>query len=215
MSPEFLLTSLVVILLPGTGVIYTIAIGLSRGFRPSVAAALGCTFGIVPAAVASILGLAAIFHTSAIAFMVIKYLGVLYLFYMAWSILQDDGVMQVNDETLDRSRNGGNSRVAAKSYWRTAIDGTLLNVLNPKLSLFFLAFLPQFVPATQTGSIYALAYLAVIFMLMTFIVFVLYGAFASAARQYVIESPLVMAWLKRGFAGAFGILGLKLALSER
>jgi len=203
MSIEYFLTSLVVILLPGTGVIYTIAIGLGRGFRASVAAALGCTFGIVPAAVASILGLAAIFHTSALAFLAIKYLGVAYLFYMAWSILKDEGLMQVDQ------------RNTKESYFRTAITGTLLNVLNPKLSLFFLAFLPQFVPAGQSGSVTYLAYLAFMFMLMTFLVFVLYGAFASTARRYVIESPTTMIWLKRCFAGTFGILGLRLALAER
>lgn len=203
MSVEYFFTSLVVILLPGSGVIYTIAVGLGRGFRASVAAALGCTFGIVPAAVASIFGLAAIFHTSAIAFLAIKYLGVAYLFYMAWSILRNDGMMQVDEN------------ISKETYSRTAINGTLLNVLNPKLSLFFLAFLPQFVPATQSGSITFLAYLAVMFMLMTFLVFVLYGAFASAARMYVIESPKTMIWLKRCFAGTFGILGLRLALAER
>jgi threonine/homoserine/homoserine lactone efflux protein len=202
MSFEFLLTSLVVVLLPGTGVIYTLAIGLSRGFRASLAAALGCTFGIVPAAVASILGLAAIFHTSALAFLAIKYLGVAYLIYMAWSILRDDGMMRVQP--------AGDT----KSYWRIVRDGTLLNVLNPKLSLFFLAFLPQFVPATKQGSVVTMGFLALMFMLMTFIVFVFYGAFAAAARKHVIESPLIMLWLRRTFAGAFGLLGLKLALAE-
>lgn len=203
MSLEYFLTSLVVVLLPGSGVIYTIAVGLGRGFRSSVAAALGCTFGIVPAAIASILGLAAIFHTSALAFLAIKYLGVVYLFYMAWSILRDDGMMRIDNE------------VGVKTFIRTAIDGTLLNVLNPKLSLFFLAFLPQFVPEAHAGSVSYLAYLASIFMLMTFVVFVLYGAFAAAARQYVLESPKIMVWLKRSFAGAFGFLGLKLAMAER
>jgi len=203
MSIEYLLTSLIVVLLPGTGVIYTIAVGLGRGFRSSVAAALGCTFGIVPAAIASIFGLAAVFHASSIAFIAIKYLGVAYLFYMAWSILKDDGLLQV-----DENRSQG-------SYYRTALDGMLLNVLNPKLSLFFLAFLPQFVPSSQSGSIAFLAYLAAIFMLMTFAVFVLYGAFASAARMYVIESSRTMLWLRRCFAGAFGVLAVKLAFSEQ
>ena len=100
MTVEFLLTSLVVVLLPGTGVVYTIAIGLGRGFIPSVAAVIGCTFGIVPAAAASILGLAAVFHTSAIAFLFVKYLGVAYLFYMAFSILRDEGFMQVNEDRV-------------------------------------------------------------------------------------------------------------------
>jgi len=203
MSFEFLLTSLIVVLLPGTGVVYTIAVGLGRGFRPSVAAALGCTFGIVPAAVASIFGLAAVFHASAMAFLVVKYLGVAYLFYMAWSILKDNGLMQIDE----------NKR--KDSYYRTALNGTLLNVLNPKLSLFFVAFLPQFVPPTQNGSIAYLSYLAAIFMLMTFVVFILYGAFASAARMYVVESPKTMLWLKRCFAGAFVVLGLRLATAEQ
>lgn len=203
MTVEFLLTSLVVVLLPGTGVIYTIAIGLGRGFKPSVAAAIGCTFGIVPAATASILGLAAIFHASAIAFLFVKYLGVAYLFFMAWSILRDDGLMQVKEDIVE------------KSLFRTALEGTLLNVLNPKLSLFFVAFLPQFVPIEKAGSIGYLAYLAFVFMLMTFLVFVVYGAFAAKARTYVIESPAVMQWIKRAFAGTFAFLGLKLALADR
>lgn len=203
MTVEFLLTALVVVLLPGTGVVYTIAIGLGRGFIPSVAAAIGCTFGIVPAAAASILGLAAVFHTSAIAFLFVKYLGVAYLFYMAFSILRDEGFMQVNEDRVE------------KSLSRTAMEGTLLNVLNPKLSLFFVAFLPQFVPTEKAGSIEYLAFLAFIFMLMTFLVFVVYGAFAAKARTYVIESPSVMRWVKRLFAGTFAFLGLKLALADR
>ena len=203
MTVEFLFTSLVVVLLPGTGVVYTIAIGLGRGFIPSVAAAIGCTFGIVPAAAASILGLAAVFHTSAIAFLFVKYLGVAYLFYMAFSILRDEGFMQVNEDRVE------------KSLSRTAMECTLLNVLNPKLSLFFVAFLPQFVPTEKAGSIEYLAFLAFIFMLMTFLVFVVYGAFAAKARTYVIESPSVMRWVKRLFAGTFAFLGLKLALADQ
>jgi len=202
MSIEFLLTSFVVVLLPGTGVLYTIAIGLGRGFKPSVAAAFGCTFGIVPAAVASILGLAAVFHTSAIAFTIVKYLGVAYLLYMAWSMLKDNGMISTQENT------------SQQSYFRTALNGTLLNVLNPKLSLFFLAFLPQFVPAAHAGSLSYMSYLAAVFMAMTFVVFVFYGAFASAARKYVIESPAAVVWIKRAFAGSFGLLGLRLALSE-
>lgn len=202
MSLEFLLTSFIVVLLPGTGVLYTMAIGLGRGFRASVAAALGCTFGIVPAAVASIVGLAAVFHTSAMAFLMVKYLGVAYLLYMAWNILKDDGLLSVEENTKPQTN------------LRTAINGTLLNVLNPKLSLFFLAFLPQFVPAEHNGSLPYMAYLAAVFMLMTFLVFVLYGLFASAARSYVIEQPTIMLCIRRLFAGMFGLLGLKLALSD-
>ncbi len=203
MSIEFILTSLVVILLPGTGVLYTLAIGLGRGFRASAAAALGCTFGIVPAAVASIVGLAAIFHSSALAFQIVKYLGVAYLLYMAWSVLRDGGAMDVD----------ANSKPV--SMIRTAVNGTLLNVLNPKLSLFFLAFLPQFVDPGQADATASMIVLAAVFMALTFIVFLGYGGCAAMARTYVIRRPVVMTWLRRCFASAFGVLGLRLALSDR
>ncbi|MEO1379691.1 MAG: LysE family translocator [Pseudomonadota bacterium] len=202
MSLEFLLTSLVVVLLPGTGVIYTLAVGLGRGFKSSIAAAFGCTLGIIPAAVASIIGLAALLHTSALAFQVIKFLGVAYLFYMAWKILRDDTVLEVSE---NKERGG---------YIRIAISGTLLNVLNPKLSLFFLAFLPQFISPTATNATASLVGLSIVFMIMTFLVFVVYGAFASYARDYVIQRPSVMKWIKRSFAGTFGFLGAKLAVSN-
>ena len=203
MSPEFLLTAIVVILLPGTGVLYTLAYGLGKGWRASVLAAFGCTLGILPHIGASIAGLAALLHTSAMAFQVVKYLGVAYLLYMAWSILREGGALQVSERT------------AAISPGKVVVNGLLLNVLNPKLSLFFLAFLPQFVPATAANATASMLMLAVVFMLLTFVVFVGYGAFASATRRYVISSPRVLTWLRRGFAGAFGALGVRLALAER
>ena len=203
MSLEFLLTSIVVILLPGTGVLYTLAIGLSQGFKASIAAAFGCTLGILPAAVASIIGLAAVLHTSALAFQIIKYLGVAYLFYMAWSLMRDGGKLEVSEGKPKQVRK------------KIIVSGFLLNVLNPKLSFFFLAFLPQFAPLGAGNTASELALLAAIFMGLTFIVFVAYGAGASLARDYVITRPGVMSWLKRSFAGAFGFLGLKLALADR
>lgn len=202
-SLEFLLTSLVVILLPGTGVLYTLAIGLGRGFRPSIAAALGCTFGIVPAALASIVGLSALLHTSALAFQMLKYLGVIYLLYMAWAILRDGG-------TLDISGKASN-----ESMRRIALTGILLNILNPKLSLFFLAFLPQFVSPDAQNAASMLIGLAGVFMVMTFVIFVVYGAFAALARDHVIRRPSVMRWIRRSFAGSFGFLAMKLAASDR
>lgn len=203
MSTEFLITSLIVVLLPGTGVLYTLAIGLGRGFRASIAAAVGCTLGIVPAMFASIIGLAALFHTSALAFQLIKYAGVAYLFYMAWNILREGGALDVSEDRRPRSA------------FQTARDGAFLNVLNPKLSLFFLAFLPQFVPATATNTTLTMVMLGGAFMALTFIIFVGYGACASLARDYVVSKPAVMVWLRRSFAASFGLLGLRLALAER
>ena len=203
MSIEFLVTSIIVILLPGTGVLYTLAVGLGQGLRPSIAAAFGCTLGIVPHVAASIVGLAALLHASALAFQMVKVLGVAYLFYMAWTILRQGGALEVAEER---------TRTAAR---RIVTDGFLINILNPKLSLFFLAFLPQFIPADAAHPTPMLLGLALTFMALTFVAFVGYGACAALARDYVISRPAVMVWLRRTFAGAFGLLGLRLALSER
>ncbi|WP_419909456.1 LysE family translocator [Hoeflea sp.] len=202
MTPEYLLTSLVVVLLPGTGVLYTLAIGLSRGWRASVLAAFGCTLGILPHVAASIVGLAALLHTSALAFQIVKYLGVAYLLYMAWGMLRDGGALEVEQSRPQRPAH------------RVVIDGFLLNILNPKLSLFFLAFLPQFVPAGAMDATAQMLWLAAVFMLLTFVVFVGYGAFAAAARRHVISRPAVMRWMRRRFAGAFAALGIRLAAAD-
>jgi threonine/homoserine/homoserine lactone efflux protein len=172
-----------------------------------VLAALGCTLGILPHIGASIVGLAALLHSSALAFQVVKYLGVAYLLWMAWSVLRSGGALDVNDENAARS--------AGTPGLRIVVNGFLLNILNPKLSLFFLAFLPQFVPAAAPNPTATLLALAATFMALTFVVFVGYGGFASATRRYVISKPRVLLWLRRGFAGAFGALGLRLALAER
>ncbi len=203
MSVEFFITSMVIILLPGTGVLYTLAWGLGKGFKASFVAAFGCTLGILPHMTASAIGLAALLHTSATAFQVIKFLGVAYLIYMAWSTLREKGALNVSENHSE-----------AKSS-KIITNGFLLNILNPKLSIFFLAFLPQFVPPGAASPTLSMLALGAIFMMLTFIVFVGYGAFASATRTYVISKPKVMVWMRRLFAGAFGVIGLKLALSEQ
>jgi threonine/homoserine/homoserine lactone efflux protein len=200
---EFLITSLIVVASPGTGVIYTLAAGLSRGARASIVAAFGCTLGILPHIAAAILGLAALLHTSAIAFQIFKYLGVAYLLYMAWNTLQEHGALRVEQET--RARN----------FWQIVIEAILINILNPKLSIFFLAFLPQFVRAGETQPLLRMSELSIIFMLMTFVVFAGYGLFAASIRDHVIARPRVLTWMRRTFAGAFVALGFRLAASER
>ena len=159
--------------------------------------------GIVPAALASIIGLAAIFHASALAFQILKYVGVAYLLYMAFSMLRTGGAMRVAE-----NRTPG-------SHIRIAVSGALLNVLNPKLSLFFLAFLPQFVPPGIPNATVTLIVHAGVFMGLTFLTFLAYGACAALARDYVISRPSVLMWIRRGFAGTFGFLGLRLAFTDR
>jgi threonine/homoserine/homoserine lactone efflux protein len=203
MSAEFLITSLIVVVSPGIGVLYTLAIGLSRGARMSVIAAFACTLGIVPHIAAAVLGLAALLHTSALLFQMLKYAGVAYLLYMAWQVLRERGALAIREE--DR----------AQPAQEIITTGILINILNPKLSIFFLAFLPQFVSVSDPAPLARMLELSLVFMAMTFGVFVLYGLTAASVRDYVVSRPQVMTWLRRVFAGAFVALGARLALSER
>ncbi|MFL5001681.1 MAG: LysE family translocator [Xanthobacteraceae bacterium] len=203
MSIEFLVTSLIVIVSPGTGVLFTLAAGLSRGSRASVVAAFGCTLGIVPHMAAAILGLAALLHTSALAFQTLKYLGVAYLLYMAWSMLREKGTLRVEGE------------VGARSAIDVTITAILINILNPKLSILFFSFLPQIVSADEPHPLSHMFILSTVFMLLTFVVFVGYGLFAAAIRNHVISRPRVLTWMRRTFAAAFVALGAKLAVAER
>jgi threonine/homoserine/homoserine lactone efflux protein len=187
---------------PGTGVLYTLAAGLARGARASVVAAAGCTLGIVPHMLAAITGLAALLHASALAFQTIKYLGVAYLLFMAWSTLRDRGALEVDD-------------TAPRSAARVIVSGVLINILNPKLTIFFFAFLPQFVSAGEPHSTLRMLELSGVFMLATFAIFALYGLFAAAFRRRVIERPAVVSWMRRTFGGAFVVLAGKLALTQR
>lgn len=203
MSIEFLVTSFIVIVSPGTGVLYTLAAGLSRGSRASVVAAFGCTIGIVPHMAAAIMGLAALLHTSALAFQTFKYVGVAYLLYMAWNTLRERGALKIANE------------VGARSAIQVTVTGVLINILNPKLSIFFLAFLPQFVSAEEEHPLSRMLALSGVFMLMTFIVFVGYGLFAASIRDHVISRPRVLTWMRRSFAAAFVALGARLTLADR
>ena len=207
MSPEFLITSLFVVITPGTGMIYTLACTLGYGFRAGLLAALGGTLSIISHIAAAILGLAALLHASALAFQVIKFAGVAYLIYMAYKMLRDNS--QLDADAL--SETGASKR----SGLVIVRDGILLNLLNPKLSIFFLAFLPQFIDVTAADPVADMALLGGIFMLMTFIVFAMVGLAAASVRDQVLSRPAVMNWLKRGFAATFVALGARLALTER
>ncbi len=203
MGIDFLITSLIVVVSPGTGVLFTLAAGLSRGSRASVVAAFGCTLGILPHMAAAIMGLAALLHTSALAFQTLKYLGVAYLLYMAWNALRERGALTVEPQ------------IGARSAAQVIVSAILVNILNPKLSIFFFAFLPQFVSAEEPHPLARMLELSAVFMALTFVVFVGYGLFAASIRSRVLARPRVLTWLRRSFAGAFVALGAKLALADR
>ncbi|KOG09021.1 LysE family translocator [Streptomyces viridochromogenes] len=203
MNIAFLLTTLVVVATPGTGVVYTLAAGLSRGRQASVVAAVGCTLGIVPHMLATITGVAAVLHASATAFQILKYAGVAYLLYMAWATLKDRQALAVDEGA------------APLSAGRVIMRGVLINLLNPKLTIFFFAFLPQFVNPGEAHALPRMLALSGVFMLATFVVFAAYGILAASVRSHVTSRPRVMTWLRRGFAGAFVALGAKLAVTAR
>lgn len=203
MTPEFLITTLIIVASPGTGVLYTLAAGLTRGAKASILAAFACTLGIIPHMAAAITGLAALLYTSALAFEVIKYLGVAYLLYMAWATLREKGALSVDTDATP------------KSVRQVLVSGILINILNPKLSIFFFAFLPQFVRADAPDALPQMLELSGVFMAATFVVFAIYGVFAAAVRQHIVTRPRVLLWMRRSFAAAFVALGAKLALTER
>lgn len=204
MSLEFLITALIVVLVPGTGVVYTVAVGLGKGRQAAIAAAFGCTLGIIPAILASVIGLAALMHTSALVFTAVKYAGVAYLLYLAWQTLKDSGPLELKADKTNR-----------KSMLATVRTGFLINILNPKLTVFFLAFLPQFVSPQAANPTLDMALLGGVFMAMTFAVFIVYGMFAALVGEKVLRSDMVMLWMRRAVATAFAGFGLRLALAEQ
>ncbi len=203
MSVAFLLTSLIIVATPGTGVLYTLAAGLSRGARASVVAAFGCTLGIVPHLAAAITGTAALLHASGVAFETVKFLGVAYLLYLAISTWRDKGALTVDENAAPRSAR------------RVIASAVLINLLNPKLTIFFFAFLPQFVPRGNANALAEMLGLSAVFMLMTFVVFALYGIFAAAARRHLLARPRVITQVRRLFAVSFVALGARLTIASR
>ena len=200
---EFLITSLILVITPGPGVLYTLTAGIARGRRASVIAAIGCTLGIVPHLAAAIFGVAALLYASATAFQALKVLGVVYLLYMAWVTMRDQSGF-----TLEAAPNSRSDREVIQS-------AILVNTLNPKLAIFFFAFLPQFVRGDDPQFLTRMLGLGGVFMALTLAVFVVYGLLAAALRLQIVSRPRVMTWLRRSFAAAFVALGIRLAVTER
>jgi threonine/homoserine/homoserine lactone efflux protein len=203
MSVAFFVTTLVIVATPGTGVLFTVAAGMSRGARASVVAAIGCTLGVVPHMVAAITGLAALLNASAVAFQTLKYAGVVYLLYLTWQTWRDRTPLEVDQQAPPQS---------ALQVIRTAV---LINVLNPKLTIFFFAFLPQFVHPSEPAATGRLVGLSLVFMAVTFVVFAIYGYFAAGMRRFVLGKPRVIAWMRRTFAASYVLLAGRLAVQDR
>ena len=203
MTWSFLLTSFVICVTPGIGALFTLAAGLARGTRAGVLAAFACTLGTVPHAVAAITGLAALLHASGVAFQAVKYAGVAYLLWMAWQTWRDTGALQVDSDA---------SPAGVRQVLTTGIT---VNLLNPKLTLFFFAFLPQFVPTGSSGTLVRMVGLSVVFMAMTFVTFVGYAVAAGALRDRVLTRPRLVTRIRKVFAASFVLLSAQLAVQSR
>lgn len=201
-TTEFLLTALVVVLVPGTGVIFTVSTSLARGRRAAIIASLGCTLGILPHLVAAVLGISAILHMSAVIFRLVRYTGAAYLFYLAYLMWKNTGSLKMDSPDAD----GQVLSIVGRAV--------LLNLLNPKLTLFFLAFLPQFVPSGIESPISSLISLGSVFMLMTFVVFVIYGLLAASVRRLIENSSIAMKWIQRSFSLALALFSIRLVLFD-
>ena len=202
-KPEFLLASLIVVLIPGTGVVYTITTGLTLKWRASLAAALGCTLGIVPHILASILGLSAIMNMSAQVFSILKWAGALYLLYLAWNMWREAGTLELN------------KRTAETSFMKIILKAIAINLLNPKLTIFFFAFLPLFVSRNSASATVEMILLSAVFMGLTLIVFAVYGLLASGISAYLMNSARAVRRMQQAFALILAGLAVKLALSDK
>ena len=202
-TPEFLLASLVVVLIPGTGVVYTITTGLTLKWRASLAAAIGCTLGIVPHILASILGVSALLNMSAQVFSLLKWAGSIYLLYLAWNMWRDAGTLEIHNKTAET----GISKIIIKAI--------AINLLNPKLTIFCFAFLPLFIARDSSSPTIQLVILSAVFMGLTLIVFALYGILASGISTYLVNSSNAVKRIQQTFALVLAGFAVQLGLSER
>ena len=202
-SWSFLLTAFVICVTPGTGALFTLAAALGRGARAGLLAAFACTVAVIPHLLAAVTGLAALLQASGVAFQVVKYAGVAYLLWMAWATWRDTGALRIE---------AGDAPATRRAVIVSAIG---VNALNPKLTIFFFAFLPQFVPTGTEHELGWMLGLGAVFVLMTYLVFVGYAVAAASLRHQVLTRPRVVQRVRRAFAACFVLLSGRLALETR
>jgi threonine/homoserine/homoserine lactone efflux protein len=205
MSVEFLLTSLVVAAIPGTGVVYTIASAIGGGWRRGMFATIGCTLGVVPHLMAAMLGLSGVMQAGSVVYETVRWAGVVYLVYMGISMMRRGDVLELDERSQDD---------ATGSMLRVARRAILLNLLNPKLTVFFFAFLPQFLDTPPALLDPRLIGLGAVFMLATFTVFLTYAYAATIARDLVLRAPAVRRWLQRSLGALLVGFAARLAVTD-
>ncbi|WP_024347671.1 LysE family translocator [Lacrimispora indolis] len=197
----FFITSFIIILIPGTGVIYTISVGVSKGKKASILAAFGCTAGIIPHLCISIALSSLLVKMSSSAFTIIKLLGALYLLYLGVGMMLSKTKLKLENAKLE------NNPVPI------VCRGILINLLNPKLTLFFFSFLPQYVNSNGKNYVIESLTYGLAFMILTLIVFMGYGILGGTAKKLIISSPKRINLLQKFFGIIFIVFAVQLALS--
>ena len=199
----FIISGLLLNIMPGPDSLLIMTRSATQGWRAGVAAAIGIGSGTMVHVLAAAIGLSAILATSATAFMVVKYIGAAYIITMAIGLLRS------------KARQPDAILVPPLPYRKIYVQGLLTNVLNPKVAIFFLAFVPQFIDAAAPNKALAFVVLGTIFNvngMLWCVSLALFTAFASARLKV---SPLVSTWLNRVTGALFIWLGIKLALSKQ
>lgn len=211
----FFATSLVLIVAPGPDIVFLLVQGTSHGGKAGVATALGLAGGNLVHTAAAAIGLSAIISTSSYAFTALKIAGAAYLLYLAFktvlSTFEKPGTVKDESERLAESTS-----TKKPELWSLFNRGFVMNVLNPKVAIFFLAFLPQFVTSQITPVWQQLLLLGMLFTLMVAIVFSMFGYLAGyLGAKFLKRSTATEKYLKWPIAAIFAGLALKLALTER
>jgi len=199
----FLGASVALTLAPGPDNTFIVAQGISRGRKAAIITALGMCSGISVHTTAAALGVSALIYSSAAAFTLLKYAGAAYLLFLAWKSLKEQRILLSPGEA-----GGCDSRLLFRR-------GFLMNVINPKVALFFLAFLPQFVSANSGGVPLQMFLLGILFMAQAVVVFSIIGWLSGSIGNAVLKKPRIARWFGWLTAAIFAALGLRLALAER
>lgn len=199
----FVAASLVVLLIPGPGVLYVVARSVGQGWRAGLASAVGTSAGALVHVAAATVGLSAILLTSATAFGIVKSLGAAYLIYL--------GI-----RTLMAGRAAAGAKISGPlALRRLFTDGVVVSVFNPKIAVFFLAFLPQFVDPSRGPVAQQVLLLGVVYVVLALVTDGGYAVLAGSARQW-LGGRIMRGPLPRYLSGGIYLgLGLKTAFSER
>lgn len=199
-ASAFLLVAVLVTLAPGPDNLMVLTLGLSRGRRAGMAFGLGCALGCLSHTLLAALGISALIAASPIAFTGLKLAGGLYLVWLGVQAWRDARPLG----------DSGAAMVPADGPRRLFVRGLIANAINPKVILFFLAFLPQFVVAGRGAAGWQIAQLGLMFTLESVLIFAAIGWFAGSLGQWLVRRPGLGTWLDRAAGGIFLLLGAKL-----